>query len=95
MEVTNIPSTKLEKKVVSKPLTHAGCDLYSGPLPISRAKYKDLNCLSKFLRRAAQMLYAGLLVDDAIIDLDSESVDVDGELDQVESLGDTDEDDEQ
>ena len=85
----------MEKKVVAKPLKHASFDLYSGPLPISRAKYKDLNSLSKFLRRAAQILYAGLLVDDAIIDLDSESDDVDGELDRVESLSDTDEEDEQ
>ena len=94
MEVTNIPSTKLKKKIVAKPLNHASFDLYSGPLPISRAKYKDLNSLSKFLKSAAQTLYAELLVDDAIIDLDSESDDVDGELDQVESLSDTDEEDE-
>ena len=94
MEVTNIPSTKLKKKVVALPLKHKSFDLYTGPLPISRAKYKDLNSLSKFLKGAAQTLYAELLVDDAIVDLDSESDDVDDELDQVESLSDIDEEDE-
>jgi hypothetical protein len=59
-----------------------------GPLPISRAKYKDLNSLSKFLRRAAQILYAGLLVDDTIEDSESDGIDV--ELDQVDSLSDKD-----
>ena len=49
-----------------------------------------MNSLSKFLRSAAQTLYAELLVDDAIIDLDTESDGVDGELDQVESPSDTD-----
>ena len=63
-------------------------NLYTGPLPISRAKYKDLNSLSKLLRRAAQILYAGLLVDDTIED--SESDGIDEELDQVDSLSDKD-----
>ena len=66
----------------------------AGISPISRAKYKDLNSLSKFLRGATQTLYAELMVDNAIIDPDSESDGVDGELDQVESLSDTDGEDE-
>ena len=55
MEVTNIPSTKLKKEIVALPLTDDSFDLYTGPLPISRAKYTDFNSLSKSLRRAAQM----------------------------------------
>ena len=91
-KVTNIPSNKLKKKVDALPLEDDSFNLYTGPLPISRAKYKDLNSLSKFLRRAAQILYAGLLVDDTIED--SESDGVDEELGQVDSLSDKDGEDE-
>ena len=87
-EVTNIPSNKLKKKVDTLPIEDGSFNLYTGQLPISRAKYKDLNSLSKFLRRAAQILYAGLLVDGTIED--SESDGIDEELDQVDSLSDKD-----
>ena len=87
-EVTNIPNNKLKEKVDALPLEHDIFNLCTGPLPICRAKYKDLNSLSKFLRRAAQILYAGLLVNDTIED--SESDGVDEELDQVDSLSDKD-----
>ena len=89
MEVTKTPSTKLKEKVGSLPLEDDSFDLYTRPLPTSRAKYKDLNSLSKFLGRAAQTLYAGLLVDNTITD--SESDGAEDELEQVDSLSGVDE----